>query len=85
MNIIDNKLEGITVVAREDEPIESLIKRFKKKVMKSEILKDIKRHMYYEKPSRLKKIKRVAAASRKRKEEQKNLKGRNKNENSSDK
>lgn len=67
----ENKLEGITVVAREGESGEALIKRFKKKVSKSEILKDMKRHMFYEKPSRVKKRKKIEAEIKRRKEEQK--------------
>jgi len=77
---IENQLEGVVVVLREDESIQSLIKRFKKKVSKNEIMKDIKRHMFYEKPSRTRKRKRVEAESRRRKEEEKRMKGRNINE-----
>lgn len=67
----NNRLQGVTVIAREGEPIESLIKRFKKKVNKSEILKDIKRHMFYEKPSVIKNRKKIESEIRRKKEERK--------------
>lgn len=43
--------KGIIVVRRENEDIDSLIKRFKKKVNKSGILKELKQHSAFEKPS----------------------------------
>jgi small subunit ribosomal protein S21 len=49
--------KGIIVVARENEDIESLIKRFKKKVNKSGILRELKIKSHYEKPSEHKKRK----------------------------
>jgi small subunit ribosomal protein S21 len=67
----DEKLQGVTVIARDDESIESLIKRFKKKVNKSEILKDIKRHMFYEKPSSVRNRKKIDAEIKRKKEERK--------------
>lgn len=39
---------GIIVYARDGEPIDSLIKRFKKKVNKSGIMLDLKDKMFYE-------------------------------------
>ena len=67
----NERLQGITVIAREGESIEALIKRFKKKVNKSEILKDIKKHMFYEKPSRVKNRKKIESEIRRKKEEKK--------------
>ena len=67
----DEKLQGVTVIARDDESIESLIKRFKKKVNKSEILKDIKRHMFYEKPSSVRNRKKIDSEIKRKKEERK--------------
>jgi small subunit ribosomal protein S21 len=64
----NNKL-GVVVIAREGELIDSLIKRFKKKVNKSEILKDIKKHMFYEKPSTIKNRKKIESEIRRKKEE----------------
>jgi small subunit ribosomal protein S21 len=70
LNSLDDK-EGIQVVRRENEDIESLIKRFKKKVNRSGILIDVKRNAFYEKPSVAKKRKRNEAKVRREKEEQK--------------
>lgn len=82
----DDNLRGVVVVARPDESIQSLIKRFKKKVEKNGILRDIKKHMYFEKPSKCRKIKDMEAESRRKKEEIKKTKGRYRNEkDSSDK
>ena len=39
------------IIVRDDEPIESALKRFKKKCEKEGLIKDIKRSMTYEKPS----------------------------------
>lgn len=53
------------VKVRENEPIESALKRFKKKIQKAGILSEIKRRERYEKPSV--KRKRKSEAARKRK------------------
>lgn len=50
---------------RENESIESALKRFKKKIQKAGILSEIKRRERYEKPSV--KRKRKSEAARKRK------------------
>ena len=52
------------VRVRENENIESALKRFKKKIQKAGILSEIKRRERYEKPSV--KRKRKSEASRKR-------------------
>ncbi len=53
-----------TTVARDGEPFEITLKRFKKKCEKAAILSDIKKHQAYEKPS-VKKKRKENAASRK--------------------
>ncbi len=52
------------IYVRNDESIESALKRFKKKVQKAGILSEIKRRERYEKPSV--KRKRKSEAARKR-------------------
>lgn len=42
---------GICVVRREGESIDKLIKRFKKRCMKDDLLQEIREHIFYEKPS----------------------------------
>ena len=47
----------IKVQARGDEPVEILLKRFKKICEKEGLTKDIKRSSYYEKPSEIRRRK----------------------------
>ncbi len=49
------------VYAKDGEPFEILLKKFKKKCEKAAILSEIKKHQYYEKPSDEKKRKENAA------------------------
>ena len=55
---------GLTVTKKRNEDIESLIKRFKRKVTKSGILKDLRIKEFYEKPSV--KVTRKSREARKR-------------------
>ena len=66
--------KGICVVARDDETFEMLFKRFKKKVNKSGIEKEVLTRMYYEKPSVKLRRKRAEAQKRLRREEAKFIK-----------
>ncbi len=50
-----------TVVARDNESFDFLLKRFKKKCEKAAILSEIKKHQAYEKPSVKKKRENNAA------------------------
>ena len=52
------------VTSYNNEPFERLLRRFKKAVDKSNILKDLRKKEYYEKPSAAKK--RALAAAKKR-------------------
>ena len=52
------------VQVRENEPLDSALKRFKKRIEETGILKEAKRHEHYEKPSDRR---RRADAARKRK------------------
>jgi len=49
------------VVAKEGESVESMLRRFKKRVEAAGILKEARKREYYLKPSVRKKIKRAAA------------------------
>ena len=55
------------VVVRKNENAEKAIRRFKRKVEREGILKDIKKNRHYRKPSVKKKEKRASAAKRRRK------------------
>lgn len=90
MSIYNDKNEknGIVVFLRHDEDIESLIKRFKRKVMKSGILREVKKASYFEKPNKARKRKQTESRIRRAKDERKQKMKRSnfKNEsNSSDK
>jgi small subunit ribosomal protein S21 len=50
-----------TVIAKETEPFEITLKRFKKKCEKAAILSEIKKHQAFEKPSVARKRKENAA------------------------
>jgi len=56
-----------TVVVRKNEPIEKAMRRFKKKVEREGIMKDIKKKRYHKKPSVKKKEKTKLAEKRRRK------------------
>jgi small subunit ribosomal protein S21 len=49
------------------ESLESALKRFKRKVMEEDIIKDIKRHAFYLKPGQKKRVKAAEARKRARK------------------
>lgn len=51
----------------EGESLESALKRFKRKVLQEEIIKDIKSHAFYLKPGQKKRVKSALARKRDRK------------------
>jgi len=55
---------GITVIRREGESIDTMLKRFKRKVQKSEILREYRSRVEYLKPSVAKRKKRHDARRR---------------------
>ena len=54
----------MAVKARPGETVDSLLRRFKKDVLKSEVLKDLRKHEYYIPPSEKKRIKSAEAQKR---------------------
>ena len=52
---------------RDGETVESALRRFKRKVLEEEIIKEIKRHAFYLKPGEKKRIKSKLARKRNRK------------------
>jgi len=50
---------GICVTKREDESIDDLIRRFRKKCSKSGISKELRERMYFEKPSKKRRRKKA--------------------------
>lgn len=55
------------VRVQEGETLESALRRFKRKVLQEDIIKDIKRHAFYLKPGQKKRIKSALARKRNRK------------------
>jgi small subunit ribosomal protein S21 len=55
------------VQVHEGESLESALKRFKRKVLQEDIIKDIKRHSFYLKPGQKKRVKEALARKRNRK------------------
>ena len=66
-----NEKNGIVVYLKFNEDIESLIKRFKRKVNRSGILREVKKASYFEKPSKARKRKQTESRIRRAKEERK--------------
>lgn len=64
----ENKLLGHTAVAKEGEPFEKVMRRFKKKVQDSGKLQTLRDREFYEKPTSVRKRKKSAAKNRWRKE-----------------
>ncbi len=56
------------VRVRPDEPLEKALRRFKKKVDKEGLLKQIRRHEHYEKPSQRKRRRLLKSKARQRKQ-----------------
>ena len=51
----------------EGESIENALRRFKRKVMQEEIIKEVRKHSFYLKPGEKKRIKQALARKRSRK------------------
>jgi len=68
MRLDNDKEFGVCVITRENEDIESLIRRFRKRVAKNEIIKTYKSKLEFLKPSKKKKKKRVEAQKRREKD-----------------
>ena len=52
---------------QDGETMESALRRFKRKVLQEDIIKDIKRHAFYLKPGEKKRVKAALARKRNRK------------------
>jgi small subunit ribosomal protein S21 len=55
------------VHVNDGESLESALKRFKRKVLQEDIIKEIKRHAFYLKPGQKKRVKAALARKRNRK------------------
>lgn len=61
------------VQVHEGESLESALKRFKRKVLQEDIIKEIKRHSFYLKPGQKKRVKEALARKRNRKKRNRNF------------
>lgn len=59
----------------EGETLESALKRFKRKVLQEDIIKDIKSHAFYLKPGQKKRVKSALARKRARKSKKRSWDG----------
>jgi len=57
------------VIIQDGETLENALRRFKRKVQQSDIIKEIKKHSYYMKPGEKKRAKRALARKRIRKKQ----------------
>ena len=55
------------VQIQDGETLENALRRFKRKVLQAEIIKEVKRHAFYLKPGQKKRIKSALARKRNRK------------------
>jgi small subunit ribosomal protein S21 len=55
------------VQVHDGESVESALRRFKRKVLQEDIIKEIKRHAFYLKPGQKKRVKAALARKRNRK------------------
>jgi len=54
----------IGVMVQDNEPIDKVLKRFKKKYERSGVLREYRRHMFYLKPSERRKLERMRTRRR---------------------
>lgn len=57
----------MAIKRRPEETVDSMLKRFKKEVLKSEVLKDLRKKEYYVSPSEKRRLKSAEAQKRARK------------------
>lgn len=57
----------MAIIVKKDESLDSALRRFKKEVVKSEVLKDLRKHEYYVAPSEKRRLKSAEAQKRARK------------------
>jgi small subunit ribosomal protein S21 len=55
------------VRVQEGEPLENVLRRFKRKVQAEDIIKEVKRHSFYLKPGERRRVKQALARKRARK------------------
>lgn len=61
------------VHVQDGETLENALRRFKRKVMQEDIIKEVKRHAFYLKPGQKKRIKSALARKRNRKKRNRDM------------
>jgi small subunit ribosomal protein S21 len=61
------------VIIQDGETLESALRRFKRKVQQEDIIKEIKKHSYYQKPGEKKRLKQALARKRNRKKRSRDM------------
>lgn len=61
------------VIIQEGETLESALRRFKRKVQQEDIIKEIKKHSYYQKPGEKMRLKQALARKRSRKKKSRDM------------
>lgn len=60
----DNRRKGNIVYARDNEPVEVMLRRLKRKVQEGKVLETVREKEYYEKPTTVRKKAKAAAQAR---------------------
>ena len=63
----------MAIKARPGENLDSMLRRFKKEVVKGGIIQDVRKHEYYISPSEKRRLKAAAAQKKRKKTEKKKL------------
>jgi small subunit ribosomal protein S21 len=63
------------VVLQDGETLEGALRRFKRKVLQEDIIKETKRHSFYLKPGEKKRVKAALARKRNRKKRSRDMSG----------
>ena len=67
LDIEGGEQDYMAIKRRPEETIDSMLRRFKKEVLKSEVLKDLHKHEFYVAPSEKRRLKSAEAQKRARK------------------
>jgi small subunit ribosomal protein S21 len=54
------------VSLQEEEPLENALRRFNRKILQQDVIKEVKRHSYYLKPGESRRVKEALARNRKK-------------------
>lgn len=67
LDIEGGEQDYMAIKRRPEETVDSMLRRFKKEVLKSEVLKDLRKHEFYIAPSEKRRLKSAEAQRRAKK------------------